>query len=392
MANVDWVVKASKLCNLRCRYCYEWNDLADPTRMPLDLWRRILAAIRDYSEFTHQRFGRRYTSRIIWHGGEPLLLPPRYAEAVLALQHEILPAEDLVNGWVRNVLQTNLYVAPTRWLELIREHHFGVGVSFDGISGARLSLRGSATEERVVANLDRLRKHGIKHGMIVVLAGHTANDLVHIHDLLATRNLSFRVLPLFRGPSERPLDGLELSSDEIVDALFELFRHWFGKGCPVAITPLKELFLRTIMKMLHLERPIYDRAQSGDRVLLVNVDGKVYPPGAGYEASACLGDLSSQTIGEILSSGAYRRSLDRDARARREICGRCEFLGACETYPLFASEDGGIEAGRCLVAQPLSRKMETLLVQEGFDAAELRQIFHHEVWSRATVELDGLGV
>ena len=24
---VNWVVKVSKLCNLRCRYCYEWNEL-----------------------------------------------------------------------------------------------------------------------------------------------------------------------------------------------------------------------------------------------------------------------------------------------------------------------------------------------------------------------------
>jgi uncharacterized protein len=43
-----WVVKLSKLCNMRCSYCYEWNELGNPARMSPELWRQVLQAAVDY--------------------------------------------------------------------------------------------------------------------------------------------------------------------------------------------------------------------------------------------------------------------------------------------------------------------------------------------------------
>ena len=78
MWNITWAVKASKLCNLRCRYCYEWDDLSNPARMPVEGWARVLTAARRYHDLHAARFGGRYTTAIVWHGGEPLLLPRPY--------------------------------------------------------------------------------------------------------------------------------------------------------------------------------------------------------------------------------------------------------------------------------------------------------------------------
>src|SRR5205814_1318176 len=80
----NWIVKASKLCNLRCRYCYEWNDLHRGDRIQLPQWWRLLEAVRDYHLLLRESFGseRGVRSNIIWHGGEPLVLPPAYFEQV----------------------------------------------------------------------------------------------------------------------------------------------------------------------------------------------------------------------------------------------------------------------------------------------------------------------
>ena len=45
-AHTLWHVKASTLCNLRCRYCYEWDRLADRTRLALDQWQRAIDIAR----------------------------------------------------------------------------------------------------------------------------------------------------------------------------------------------------------------------------------------------------------------------------------------------------------------------------------------------------------
>lgn len=46
MWTMSWTVKVSKLCNLRCRYCYEWEGLANPARISLAEWAKILTAIK----------------------------------------------------------------------------------------------------------------------------------------------------------------------------------------------------------------------------------------------------------------------------------------------------------------------------------------------------------
>ena len=71
MKKLEWVVKASKFCNLRCAYCYEWNSLADAARIPIEGWQRVLDAIRTYHLRLQQQLGTCIQSRLIWHGGVP---------------------------------------------------------------------------------------------------------------------------------------------------------------------------------------------------------------------------------------------------------------------------------------------------------------------------------
>ena len=75
MRHMEWIIKPSTFCNLRCRYCYEWHGLDDPSRMPLGRWRRIADAIARYHLLLEARSGEEVRTRVIWHGGEPPALP-----------------------------------------------------------------------------------------------------------------------------------------------------------------------------------------------------------------------------------------------------------------------------------------------------------------------------
>ena len=131
---MNWVVKVSKLCNLRCRYCYEWNELHRTERMGLSEWRRLLGAIRLYHERRTAEVGEPFTTTIIWHGGEPLMLPLSYLRSVLDLQHEILGAL-LEDGAVVNGMQTNLYRITDEQIELLKAEKIELGVSCDVVGG-----------------------------------------------------------------------------------------------------------------------------------------------------------------------------------------------------------------------------------------------------------------
>src|SRR5689334_20752427 len=160
---VNWVIKASKLCNLRCSYCYEWDELADRRRMSLAVWERMLHMIREYHERRTRESGR-FQTCLIWHGGEPTVLPRAYFEEVMALQHRILGSQALQDESYYNALQTNLYRLPEDKLELFKRERFRLGVSFDVVGGVRVTADGRESEERVAANMDLLRERDIQVG------------------------------------------------------------------------------------------------------------------------------------------------------------------------------------------------------------------------------------
>jgi uncharacterized protein len=372
---VDWVIKTSKLCNLRCRYCYEWDDLGDKARMSLALWEKVLVALKAHMAAAVERYrpfaGVR--ARVILHGGEPMALPLGYLADVIALQNEILPAEWLAKGTVSRALQTNLYRVTDPMLATLREANFGIGVSYDGVPGVRLSASGEETEARVLENLERLEAWGFPLGIITVLAGHTAPHITEIYDSFRDRVRRLRFLPLFNGPDSRPLDLVDAEPALLVEALCRLFVHWFEHSCQPEVAPLNGYFRSVILKMLGLAQLPYERRHHGDHVFVVDLDGKLYAPNAGY--SGAFGSLMENSIEEILDSPPYLATLDDDDAARGMICGSCDYHGGCNSYPLLSNPDGGIAQGRCLIAKPVCEFIEAFLRREGFDEAALREMF-----------------
>src|SRR6266571_836727 len=91
---VEFVLKVSKLCNLRCQYCYEFEQLGNRERMSLaDLDRFYEHVATWYSGFQTPTI-----VDFVWHGGEPLLVPPSYFETTFERQRAIFGG----NASIRN--------------------------------------------------------------------------------------------------------------------------------------------------------------------------------------------------------------------------------------------------------------------------------------------------
>lgn len=372
---IEWIVKASKLCNLRCRYCYEWEQLSDARKIEMDLWRKILIAIRDYRIMYEENFDGPLFSTIIWHGGEPFVHSAEYWRQVLTLQKEIFPEEWLQDDSISNTVQTNLYAITDEQIDLIIEYGIKVGVSCDFVPGTRMSANGKESNTRVFENLQRLDKAGITFGIITVLSANTRSELCNIHDFLAERGSGFRILPLYRGPDSRPMENLGLNNREIVDSLKEMFVHWFESGCANDVPPLSDYLWVTVMKMLNLRRKPFERAGTDELVIIVNTDGKLHEASHRFgDEDKYYGDLSTQTLNEIFTSQRYAESVRKHHEDRKQICSDCLYFGACNTFPAFAVPDGGRDEGRCQWAQPMMQFIENYLLENGFDGDVLQSL------------------
>lgn len=370
---ISWVVKASKLCNLRCRYCYEWNDLAKRDRIALDQWRSLLVAIRTYHEAITQRSKVATETDIVWHGGEPLLLPSDYIAAVMALEREIL-GEGLQRGQYRNFLQTNLYSVQEEKLQLLARERIELGVSMDVVGGVRLSAGGEETEDQVARNIDLLTKHGTDFGAIVVLAGHTGPHVTEIYDFYEKLGVGVRFLPLFDSPLNQAGASFAATYPQMLEALEALFVHWIDRPRHTRVSPLHEYLETILLRMLGRSRPRYDRRANGEYVLLVNTDGSLYERADAYDRMKMLGNVFEQSMDEIISSPNYRASLERDEALAARYCSSCEFLGACDTSPLFESPRRDIGEVRCHVAYPLYRFIEAYVHERRYTPADVQRI------------------
>jgi uncharacterized protein len=392
MRTTTWVMKLSKFCNLRCKYCYEWNELGDRRRMSLDLWERTLAAVVEHDTIARGRLDREgrgaapHRNLVVLHGGEPLALPTAYLAEILAIYRRVTRS---AAGNYRLSVQSNLFSIQQEKIDLLKEHEAHIAVSFDLVPGVRLNLAGQPTEGMVSRNIDLLREQGLALGAIAVLGAHTARHVERIYDFFAERQMAMRILPLFDGPSERETGLFAIDHASQRRALEALFRHWLETGCRVRLDPLMGYFQAALRHMAGVVQPVWKRELHGDSTFIVNTDGELFRPLDAYEHDLALGSLSRDSISSILESEDYARSLDRDREEFAGHCAKCAYLGACNGASLYAMRVTSPYEGLCPSAHACISFMIAYLEERGYGAPEIRHLLEGiRAASSATTSLE----
>lgn len=157
---VGLIVKATRLCNLRCAYCHDWRMGRDQTMsFP------VLAATtaRALGDAGHRAI------EFIWHGGEPTVLPRSFYEKAVFLQARLRRPGQVI----RNSLQSNGTRIDGEWARFLRVHDFHVSVSLDGPpqnhDAYRRYASGHASSDDVRRGIDALRAHGVNVSVLMVI-------------------------------------------------------------------------------------------------------------------------------------------------------------------------------------------------------------------------------
>lgn len=216
------IMKATRLCNLRCTYCHFWRTGPDQV-MSFEV---MATAIRDalatpgvrHVEFT-------------WHGGEVTLLPPEFLRTAIWLQERFRrPEQQVVNA-----VQTNGLRLDAEWMRLFGDYDISVGISLDGPpevhDRTRVNRRGEATSAQVRAGLELLREHRVKHGVLMVvgddvIALGAARTLEYLLELGVPTVGLLNVIPENVADHEQ-LRGQYLPWPRYVQWLRELFALWW---------------------------------------------------------------------------------------------------------------------------------------------------------------------
>src|SRR5262245_31893905 len=166
------VIQPTPFCNLDCSYCY-LPDRQNTRKMS----RQTLERTFDWvfaSGLVRQPF------TLLWHAGEPLVMPPAFYDRAA----ELLARHDRDGALVTQSFQTNATLIDAEWCALIRRLKIHIGVSVDGPAflhdRRRRTRRGAGTLDHVLDGIRRLREHDIPLHVITVL---TADSLAYPDEL-----------------------------------------------------------------------------------------------------------------------------------------------------------------------------------------------------------------
>lgn len=352
MAAVSLIIKATRLCNLRCTYCHDWAAGPGNT-MDFSVLLAMTKAVLADPHHDDVQF--------IWHGGETTLLPISFYRRAVLLQERLRrPGQT-----VRNVLQTNATRLDEQWIRFFADHGFRVGISLDGPEllhdRHRRYVSGQGSFADVRAGISRLRDGGIPFGVLMVIGPEAvAMGAQAVFD--AFLDLGVREYGLIpRKPDNEPHAARGTPSEHYVgpavSARFfaDFYDVWKAHGDP-----------GIVVRELRSIEGIVERRSGGICKLGGPCLGQYYlvePSGEVAHCDLFLGD-PDYTVGTVLegsfadmrASAAMRalRARDESERAAMSDCPEFELCqGWCphERYLAWRHEPG--YTGRCCGLRPL---------------------------------------
>jgi uncharacterized protein len=323
------VLQPTPFCNIRCKYCY-LPTRDDKSVMSLDTIKATFEKV----------FSSTYASShitVIWHAGEPLVLPVSYYEAAFQAIDQLRPS----TVEIRHSFQTNGTLVTKDWADLFRRWNVGVGVSIDGPrhmhDANRVTRAGKGTFDRAIRGARLLKEEGIPFHIISVLSKEGLERPEELHAFYLEEGIDDVCFNVEESEGNHVSELMTLSRDSMRDKFLNfLHRFWTLSRRQPGIN-----FIREIDGLIsRIFRP--EEAQVGNHQVepfaMLNVDcrGNVSsfsPELLGYKSERyndfIVGNVHQQTLVQMLESPAMTAMVS-DIDAGVEACHKeCGYFSIC---------------------------------------------------------------
>jgi uncharacterized protein len=363
------VVQPTPFCNINCSYCY----------LPQRNVKTVMSQdtiITLFSKLFSSGWMRPNVT-IIWHAGEPLVVPVAFYQAAFEAIESLRPREIEI----RHSVQTNGMLITPAWCDLFKRWNVGVGVSIDGPKhlhdAHRVTRSGRGTFDRAIEGIRMLRRENVPFHVISVLSEGGLDSPQEMLDFYLAEGI------------EDVCFNVEESEGDHVSGLFAAddvrgrFRRFLGEFWTLSRRSERIRFIREIDGMLpRVFRPD-DSALGNVQVEpfgMLNIDclGNVSsfsPELLGLKneryADFIIGNILTDTLDQMRGSAAMI-AMTRDIAAGVEDCrGSCEYFSVCGGgAPVNKlAENGSFRSTRTSFCQ-LTQMVPIDLILEAFDSLE----------------------
>lgn len=348
------IVKATRLCNLRCVYCRSWAEGPNQT-MTFDVMARSVREALSMPNVHGVEF--------VWHGGEVTMLKPKVFRKFLWLQERYRqPGQE-----VKNSIQTNATHLTDEWIDFLHEFGMGVGVSIDGPpelnDRRRLDKDGRGTSSRIAGGIARLRQAGIPHAALVVIDREIIGAgperlLGYLADIGLDKISFLNVLPENDPDDPEIVKSTYFTFPEYVRFLTDTFSVWWNSFRDRM--EIREF--RDFIQKMSVPKTSIGCLWMGNcmgRYVTLEANGDLAPCDKyRSDPGSILGNVMHSPMADIIRTSGYLADAKKEASDAKTRMAPCKWFhvcnGGCPHDRHLASRFGdAVEPGRCCGVAPL---------------------------------------
>jgi uncharacterized protein len=327
------LLQPTPFCNINCDYCYLPNrNVRD--RMSMDTIRSSVQMVIDDC-LVDGRLA------IVWHAGEPLVLPVAYYEEAFAL------IRGIVNGKFEIVhnFQTNGCLIDDAWCMFASKHPVRIGVSIDGPAFLhdlhRKTRAGKPTHAQCMLGVEKLKEYGIPFHVIAVITADAVDHADEVYDFF--KGLGMTEVGFNIEESEGSHSSPTFSADHFLGRVHSFWQRMYelndAAGGRVQIREFRKA--TTAILASRGERPWRTTAACNDqvlpfRILSVDCNGLIstFSPelmGTRDESYAnfIFGRVGFDNVATIQRCEPFRKVATAVMRGVEQCSRKCDYFSVC---------------------------------------------------------------
>ncbi len=308
--NLTVLLEPTAECNLRCRHCYHAKTDYTVNKMTLSTLDLVLRSISAYYKDV----------KIIWHGGEPLLMGYDFFENAYSLFESYSSKYGICFQFG---VQTNGTLLDDRLIDLFEKTDTHISLSYDGKFNDVLRQRTHEVEQTI----GRLKNKGVDFSCISTISSANVRHMREMYEQFKSLGVPVKFNPIYPDGAAKSYREYLITKEEWTNNFVDLFNDWFfDMNCNIPFTSCMDALRKYVFG--------FSGCIGGAclyRYVAVNSYGDLYPCGRLISDGFKLINVGAiKDIREAFITKTYTEILNSNMK-RVGKCKACKWFSRCHS-------------------------------------------------------------